>query len=166
MMNKTRFKTVFDGLNSAAQKVYLTIPEDAYWGQTRIINELVKNGIRLSTDNIAGCLHHLVETGLLIAGSGGTYARERIKEDAPKLALAAPKTVEPALLVAATACAPTTATDKLLAISIRLNDLANAVKAVSSDVDSVIEDVERTITEGSAEAEKLQQLRSLLKSIA
>ena len=158
MVNKARFDQVFSGLTEIAKKVYHAVPDHKYCTPSWVTTELYAQGVRADKHIVQGCLNSLKKNGLLDEDQDGLFARAKVKPDIKKEIQ--PKEVKPV-----PEKTPNNPVDKLLAISLRLADLSDLAKSIATDIDSVVEDVERHMREGGEGAKKLNALRDLLKTI-
>lgn len=64
-MNEKRYNSIIGNLNSSEQKVLEAVPKREEWGMEKIHTELYRQGIQMQRDKVSGCLHTLVEVGLV-----------------------------------------------------------------------------------------------------
>lgn len=170
-VNETRFKSVVNGLNSIAKKVFDVVPVDTYWGAARIQSELFRMGSSQTKSIVEGSLKALVGYGLIQESQPGLFCRvkvtkqkdkdQTIETDAPTKKQIQPKEKKMATQITAAA----NPFDAVREVAIKFMDAAKTINALASEIDKRLEDVEKFMAANSEEIAKLKQLQSLLKSL-
>lgn len=159
MIAYATYRSVLNGLSSAAKKVYSACPKDSDFTGTEVLVHLKNNGDG-SKDlaHVTGCLNTLSESGLLSEVGKGVFRYIKIREK-PKPKEQTPD--EPPTTQSETAQADH---PKRSALEI-LADLAERAKSLSQDIETAAIEVEEMVNEAEAGARKLRQLQQLLKSL-
>lgn len=157
-MTPSRFKALFAGLTSIAQKVYYVVPIADAWTVAQIHAELARTGANVDRKIVSGCLATLVESRL-ITGLRDKYQRMEVREPSPELrpigigALPRPPEPPPAAPVPVTLVA-------------RVNAIAEGLRTLADEIAIVGLEIEDELASSSADAQKLKQLHQLLKSLS
>ena len=163
-VNEARFKAVFNGLSSVAKKVFDAVPRDTYWTSGRIANELSKaHGSNPEMNILKGCLNTLIQHGLVIEGTPGTFAKVAITKKIVKIKEIEDKQTQQ-MEIKMTA-KEVNAFDAIREIAIKFMDTAKDINQLASEIDVKLSDVEKEMADNVKDTEKLKQLQSLLKSL-
>jgi hypothetical protein len=168
-ISEARFKPVFNGMTSIAQKVYDAVPIQETWSHTEIQTELTRVGLGRDLNVTRGCLRSLVEAGLIIEPQSNHFIRVPVRV---KLKLCSQPEEEQETEMASPSAQtsvknPTqSALEKLGLLAARVNTAASNLKALSSELETAALEIEEMLAAKDAKMVKLTQLQSLLKDLA
>lgn len=180
MISQSRFNSRFAGLNSVAKKVYAATPIAEPWTVQQICTELVRLGTPMELRVVHGSLGAMTDMDLLKEPSKNCYIREQVRAVNPKQATAMEIAMTKANTATATAPAPAPVTKPTLKVPVtktatpleQLNDLAQRVNRLSTEIAQVVEDISEAIIvvqvqqeADAAELAQLRQLKAVLKGL-
>lgn len=172
-MNEARFKAVFNGLSSIAQKVYEAIPAESYYSIKRIHSEVFRLGKNVDQTMLAGVLNTLVKAGLLLEIDQGMFSKTKITKKvlskAQEIEYADTKPVpkqdnKKDIAVPAKENKPNPF-DGLREVTLKFMDLAKSINSMAAELDANLAKVEEAIDANKADMEKFKQFQALLKSM-
>ena len=167
MISQTRFKQMFNTLNTPVKKVYEAVPVSEAWTSTQIIAEISRLGYSMRDSKaIIGCLDTLKRQGLIQEPERGSFIRIEVKETTTF-----DKFIEETKEKTMATSKPVTQIkqsnlDRLISLSEKANGLAAQMKAMATELENVALEIEAEIQENSTSAQKLKQLQELLKGVA
>lgn len=165
MMSHSRFQNTLNGMTSAARKVFDAVPISEPWSITQIDSELFRLGVKNDKRINMGCLDTLTTAGIIIEKPRGMFVRAKYKpEAAEKPALSAPQEITPPKKDAMTTTAQRPI-EKLSALSQRVVVAMNALKDIAADIEIAAIEIDEQSRSTDEETKKLQQLKTLLKSL-
>ena len=170
-MNETRFKSIVNGLNSTAKKVFDVCPDETYWSSTRIQSEMFRSGTSLDRSKIEGSLRSLVELSIVIEPKPGLFSRikspikatkkQSVKaDDLPRTCFDKPDQEEKKTMTE-----KANPFDAVREVAIKFLDVAKTINALASEIDLKLADVEKHMATNDQDTAKLKQLQVLLKSL-
>lgn len=169
-MTPVRQQSILRGMPVQAQKVFEFVPIAEAWGYARILGEITKStrsGIDRRT--VEGCLERLCDAGLIREVGSRAYQRTRIAtttEDKPESEVITPAESIPASRVEpAAVSSPSNAIELLAGLSNRLDRVATDIRAIVSDLETAALQIEEHHAAAGREAQRLRQLRELLKDV-
>lgn len=167
----TRQKSLIDGLNGVASKVYEAVPVAEGWSAQQINTELYRLGRRIGYDVVEGSLRKLCDSKLVRMPSKTTYQRVSFEETKSATVvqmpqqpprLDAPMTAPIATVSAVEAKTPI---DVLAPLAERVGSMAALLQKLAGDIETAALLVADQLKESEQKSEQLTQLRRLLKSI-
>lgn len=163
MMSESRFRQVMAGTTTVAKKVYEAIPASDQWGYQQIVAEVSRLGYGIDYRTIQGCINSLIQAGLVQETEKGMFRRQPIR----------PKTEPTSDQMATTQptqptgqAAQKDAIDILGSIADKLRSLSKTTSSLADEVDKAALDISEQISMKEAGADKLKQLKELLKELA
>ncbi|MBN3848644.1 hypothetical protein G3N58_17705 [Paraburkholderia sp. Ac-20342] len=168
-MTPERHAQLLAGQSTIAQKVYQVVPISGAQNVAWIANAL-KRATSSTPDLriIHGCLSALQDAGLVRQPKSGSYQRDPDPGSKgatlkPQPKLAAPEAVADA---EPTVEAKATTVDCLADVARRLKEMGAYANRIAEEIEGIALDIESDKEVGQAEAQKLRQLKSLLKELA
>jgi hypothetical protein len=184
MMSDARFKVIYQGLTSAAKKVYEAIPINDMWTTSQIVTEITRSGSSMDYHIAAGCINSLIGAGLVCEPKRAHFIRTSIRIKATT----APRTAkeqadqfvaetiakvlpEPATPAPTEKTMPTTDAKKqtpidiLSALSARALRISDDMKRLAVDIDNGALQIEDQMQADAQALQKLKQLQTLLQSL-
>lgn len=165
-MNPARLRSIEDGLTNIAKKVLDAVPIAEAWTVHKIGGELARVGVNIEHKTISGCLTNLVDSGLVRELMKGHF--QRIKPKPPTDAVPQPERV-PAGIASAKPPPPLLEkrvepkkTDFLSAVG----TISNKLRAMADEIDDLALAMQSEAAANAAEAERLAQLKKLLRELA
>lgn len=169
MMSQARFNAIYNGMTSAARKVYDVVPIAEAWDKVQIARELRRLNISLDIKVFDACLGALRDAGLIRELHQGEFQREKVREEAAKPANHDTKGGEMSsfskMESLPAAPAKKSPLDRLGELAQRATQLAGAVSALASDISDAAVDIQAQLENTEEGVKKLRQLQTLLKSL-
>ena len=153
-------------MTSVAKKVFDAVPIKEPWHITQIANELFRLGIKLENSMIAGCLASLEKQGVIIEKPRGVFIRASVKDYQPIPEIAdiqLRKTIS--LQQEKEPMTNKSPIEKLAALSQRVTVAMNALRDIAADIEVAAIEIDEQAKSADQGAQKLQQLKSLLKEL-
>lgn len=188
MLNQKRHEIRLKNMSAIARRVYEAVPAMEAWGASFIQSELNRTGCSTGRDfrTLQGCLSSLVEAGLVLEPERGVFKRapirldptdEQPEEEDMKTAQAAktnPHQQQDTLAhLAQLGQDAKNGAARVFAIAQKAEELGKDLKSVvaelnalSKAIDAAALDIEEQKSSAVADADKLKQLQTLLKSLA
>lgn len=182
VISQTKFKRVFSGMTTLAQKVYNFVPISETWAIGKVCAEAKRNGVTVDQRVMFGCLAALRDGGLVDEPVRGEFRRHPVRVAPEKLTIPVftettpqeepmvkpqAQPVTPGITVTITEKkkpAPTPM-DMLGDLAQRAVVLADMVKALAEDISDTAVEVQAQFEASAEESKKLKQLKALLGSI-
>lgn len=166
MMSESRFTQVIAGMTAVAKKVYEAVPSSDQWSHQQIVTEVKRLGYGIDHHTIKGCINSLIQAGLVQETAKGMFRRQpvRPKTETTNEEMAATQEIQP--VKAADRAAHKEAIDILGGIADKLRNLSKATQSLADEVDKAGLDISDQIAMKEAGADKLKQLKDLLKELA
>lgn len=162
----SRLQSVLDGQTNIAKKVYEFVPTQEAYSFLQIyqsIGEITRSAMDKRT--FQGCLNTLKEAGLIVEPKRGCFKRVPIKAK-EKREFKFMKLLEKSEVNKDQEMAEKKEPIDILAlISEKLRGASKTLNSLADDIDSVAIQVSDDANKKSEEAEKLNQLKSILKSL-
>lgn len=165
-MNFHRFQALFEGINSAARKVYNATPISETWDVAALSRELERTTGRMDYRTAHGCLAHLVEVGLVLEPTHGMYRRTPVRT--PEMKTPEPKEpnamtqaftqAKPQAVPVVAPVAKVSPMDILGALAIRARDL-------QTDIENAALAIQEQLDANEKDMEKFRQLQTILKGL-
>lgn len=163
MMSESRFKQVMAGTTAVAKKVYEAIPTSDQWNHQQIVAEVARLGYGVDYRTICGCINSLIQAGLVQETAKGMFRRHPIRQ---KTDTTIENMTQPTQQKAAEQAAHRDAIDVLGAIADKLRSLSKTTQSLADEVDKAALEISEQISIKEAGADKLKQLKELLKELA
>lgn len=160
-MNINRFKAKFEGLNTAARKVYNAVPISEPWDISQILRELERSQGRMDYRVVHGCLTVLTDIGLVIE-TEKEYRRTPVRERTEKTP--EPKE-EPVMKIETKPAAPAAAIEATQSPMDILAGLASRLIALGNDFETAALTIQAQHEAREKDMEKFRQLQALLKGM-
>lgn len=180
-MKQSTIDRMLKGQTSVAKKVYSAVPINEAWPVKQVLTELGRLQISMDHRRVAGCLNTLKESGLIKEPNKGEFIRVTANKHPihPEI----PETHQGAVIPVAqtgvivdngplfedkTKETPMTKRDPMDTISgltEKMRDIAGSMTALADEFDDVACELAESVTMSVKDAEKLQQLKGLLKAL-
>lgn len=173
-ISASRFQSIFNGMTSIAQKVYEAVPKAESWHFNTIQQELMRLNTGRDLSVTRGCLRALTEAGLIAEAPQHQFMRVMVRghksapnlttdftteeEDETPMATPQPDLIPPK--------PPQSPFEKLALMAAQVNTMSTNLKRLSSDMETVILEIEELAQSKEAQVGKLHQLQRLLKELA
>lgn len=153
-MDSQKMEELLSGQISASKKVFGATPINEPWTAHQIAGELARLGIRTEIRKIEGCLHQLIDAGLVRERPTGEYMRVPVtyKEKVVKIK---ETPISPAEQPVPQMPTPME----------RVMALAQTLRKLADDAETVVLEFEEQLAVCSADSLKLKQLQALLKGM-
>lgn len=159
-MNQQKFESIHRGLTIQAKKAYGAVPIGESWNLSKIKNELDRLGTPLSDQRtLAGCINHLISSGLVVESPSRFFKREVVRLDAEVKASEQQKEIE--VIKPTTASIPPITKGPLD----MLGEFAQHLRSLANDIESIAIVIASETEKNDLETAKLRQLQLLLKSL-
>lgn len=149
-------------LSGIQKRVLAAVPIQETWTRQEVFQEMARQGSPIDPKLIDGCLHDLVETGLVRQPIIGRFQRIPYKHDEPKVHPIRPETSDLPPAIPPTASAVLAGDEDPLT---RIARFTANIRASLEGIDEAALALAEQVQEAKARSEKLDQLQALLKSI-
>jgi hypothetical protein len=158
------------GQSAQVQKTYAAVPIQEWWSAAQVGSAIQRaSGAAMDRKTLDACLHQLKDAGLVQKRADGTFCRARVAEEKEVVAKTPP---DEAILVKGTDVPLTTKPEgngpfeRMAALAGNMRLHATYLNQMASEVEAIALELEERRESDDVEAQKLRQLKSLLKELA
>lgn len=181
MMSRARFNEIYNSMSSVAKKAYDAVPIEKPWNAPMILSEMQRNGGSSDYRIVSGAINTLKNAKLILEPTKGEFIRACVKPEVVEKTIVRPFINEmkeemktPAIIVKPTLAQVDkqqeqsqgkTPIDRMGELSAKLSILADSVKQLAVEINDTAIAIEEDIEESAENSAKMNQLKTLLKSL-
>lgn len=172
-MKLSRFRAIYNGMNSVAQKVYDAVPMSDYWHHNKITQELKRLGKQMDPAAVQGCLGYMLSMGLVKKNKDGEFIRTAITMSNQSVDETPPTNPTNEEITMATnpdvpkppVPAPVSVFDILAALLKRCDSIADQIDDLKVDIEKAALQAQAEHEQNAGAAQKLQQFKQLFAAL-
>lgn len=185
MLSEAKRDRILQAQTSTARKVYDAIPISEPWTMPKIVGELERRGVVMDYAILIGCINTLIRNGLASEPERKTYIRTPVRAKAVQAIVSSvmggddddeaneeitdmpPTTTAQQGRHQTRAVSPQVAAiDRLGALAAKATAMAEDLRRLSGEIETVALEIAEQIADVEAKAEKLRKFQTLLAEIS
>lgn len=181
MMSRARFNEIYNSMSSVAKKAFDAVPIEKPWSASMILSEMQRNGGSSDYRIVSGAINTLKNAKLILEPTKGEFIRSCVKPELMEKSIVKPvinetkEEMKMSVIIAKPALAQVdkqkeqnqskTSIDRMGELSAKLSILADSVKQLATEINDTAVAIEEDIEESAENSAKMNQLKTLLKSL-